>query len=156
MVVIGVGNPDRGDDGAGRAVARGLRAKLPGEVDILEHDGEATSLLARLENVAAAYLIDACASGAPAGTVRRFDVASGPLPSEPFSPSSHGFGLAEAIELARALGQLPPCCIVYAIEAASLAPGEAMSPAVETAVEEVAQRVREEVSGAITGGRIGA
>ena len=95
----------------------------------------------------AAFLVDACASGAPAGTVRRFDVAETPLPAAAFGLSSHGLGLAEAIELARALGLLPPSCVVYAIEGQSFAIGAPLSPPVATAVAAVAARLRVEIGG---------
>ena len=143
--VIGIGNPDRGDDAAGRLATRRLAGAVPPAIEVSEQDGEVTSLLAAIENAAAVYLIDACASGAKPGTVHRFDVAAGPLPHETFSLSSHGLGLAEAIELARALGQLPPRCIVYAIEAGSVEPGGAVSPAVSAAIEETSERVRREL-----------
>ena len=75
-VVIGIGNPDCGDDAAGRLVGRLLRGRLPHSIRIEETDGEATSLLARLEGKDWAYLIDACASGAAPGTLHRFDASS--------------------------------------------------------------------------------
>jgi hydrogenase maturation protease len=130
QLVIGIGNPDRGDDAAGRRVARLLRRMLRNEVEVAEHDGEATALLARLDCAAAAYLIDACASGAPAGTVHRFDAAAAPLPQAAFGLSTHGFGLSEAVELARSLGQLPRRCVVYAIEGQSFELGAPLSPPV--------------------------
>jgi len=146
-IVIGIGNPDRGDDAAGRMVARLLRRSLPDGVDLAELAGEATALLARLDGAGTAWLIDASASGAPAGTVRRFDVGDGPLPAASFGLSSHGFGLAEATELARALGQLPPRCIVYAIEGACFDAGAPLSPPVSAAVADVAARVIAEIAG---------
>lgn len=145
-IVLGVGNPDRGDDAAGRKVARLLRWMLPHDVEVSEHDGEATGLLARLEGAAAAFLVDACASEASAGTVRRFDVVATPLPQRMFGVSTHGFGLAEAIELARALGQLPPHCVVYAIEGSSFETGAPLSPQVQAAVADVARRMCDEIT----------
>lgn len=146
--MIGIGNPDRGDDAAGRLVARLLRPGLPAGVTVAEMPGEAAALLARLEGVAAAYLVDASASGAPPGTVRRFDAGATPLPAATFELSSHGFGLAAAIELARALRQLPPRCIVYAIEGGCFEPGAPLSPAVAAAVAEVARRLAGEIAAA--------
>jgi hydrogenase maturation protease len=145
-VVIGVGNPGRGDDAAGRKVARLVRWMLPHDVEVAEHDGEATDLLARLEGVACAFLIDACASDASAGTVHRFDVAAAPLPQAPFTVSTHGFGLAEAIELARALDRLPPRCVVYAIEGDTFETGAPLSPPVAAAVGDVARRLLAEIA----------
>ncbi|MGE0333992.1 MAG: hydrogenase maturation protease [Gammaproteobacteria bacterium] len=146
-IVLGIGNPDRGDDAAGRQVARLLRWRLPEDVEVAEHDGEATALLARIEGAAVAFLVDACASGAPAGTVHRFDVSAAPLPQAAFGLSTHGFGLAEAVELARALGQLPPRCVVYAIEGASFAGGAPLSPSVAAAVADVTRRLGAEIVG---------
>jgi hydrogenase maturation protease len=145
-IVIGIGNPDRGDDAAGRYVARLSRPMLPDNVVVVEHDGEATALVACLDGVDAAFLVDACSSGAPAGTVRRFDAAAARLPSVAFGLSTHGFGLAEAIELARVLGQLPPRCVVYAIEAARFEAGAALSPPVRAAAAEVARRLCIEIA----------
>jgi hydrogenase maturation protease len=145
-IVLGLGNPDRGDDAAGREVARRLRGGLPEGVTVAEADGEATDLLARLDDADAVYLIDACVSGAPAGTVRRIDAAREPLPPGAFGLSTHGLGPADAIELARALDRLPETCVVYAIEGAAFETGAPLSPAVAGAVEAVAGRVRDELS----------
>jgi len=144
-LVIGIGNPDRGDDGAGRAAAKWLRDRPLSGVDIIEHDGEVSSLLDRLDGAAAVYLIDACTSGAPAGAVHRIDAAAAPLPQEAFSLSTHGLGLAEAIELARALGRLPERCIVYAIEGRNFDTGAPLSPPVAAAIAVAGERVQAEL-----------
>lgn len=138
LLVLGIGNPDRGDDGAGRAVARALRETAPDGMRIVEHDGEASGLVAVLAEVTAAVIVDASASGAAPGTVRRFDVAAAPLPADGTRMSSHGLGLVEAVELARVLGQLPQHCIVYAIEGADFRLGAPLSPPVAAAVRRVA------------------
>jgi hydrogenase maturation protease len=145
-IVLGIGNPDRGDDGAGRAVVQLLRGALPADVEVDEHGGEAAALLSRLDGVAEAFLVDACASGAPSGTVQRFDVAVDPLPQGAFGLSTHAFGLAEAVELGRALGQLPARCIVYAIEGTSYEAGAPLSEPVAIAVADVARRLSAEVT----------
>jgi hydrogenase maturation protease len=144
-IVIGVGNPDRGDDGAGREVARRLRA-LGGAASVEECDGDVSRLLEHFAGRDEVILIDACVSGAPAGTVRRIDVAQTPLPCGTFGLSSHGVGLAEAVELSRALGQLPRRCIVYAIEGETFEAGAALSPAVARAVGEVVAQARREIA----------
>ena len=149
-LVIGIGNDDRGDDAAGLAVARGLRGRVPAGVEVLEQDGEATRLLELLAAADAAYLVDAAVSGAPPGTIRRLDPAGAPLPRSLFAVSSHGLGLSEAIELARALGSLPPDLVVYAIEGADFSPGGPLSPAVAAAVVEVEARLLRELEAAFS------
>ena len=140
-LVIGVGNPDRGDDGVGHAVAGLLRPY----VSVIEHDGDISSLLDRLRAADRVWLVDAAQSGSPAGTIHRIDCTGEAL--IPCSPmSSHGFGLADAIGLARALDALPRQCVVYAIEAAGFTPGAAMSPAVARAAHEAAARILSELS----------
>jgi hydrogenase maturation protease len=54
--------------------------------------------------------------------------------------------LAETVELARVLGRLPARTVVFGIEAASFAIGEALTPAVAEAAASVAAAVREEVT----------
>jgi len=61
--------------------------------------------------------------------------------------STHAFGVAETICLARTLGKLPACFVVYAIEGACFAPGAAMTPTVAAAVEIVSQSVLRELRG---------
>ncbi len=144
-LLIGVGNPDRGDDGAGRRVAQALAGELPEDIEILQLSGEATEIVSQLQGAEAAILVDASSSGATAGTVQRFDVVAEPLPRELFAVSTHGVGVADAIELARVLGDLPAVCIVYAIEAQRFDAGQPLSAAVAAAVPQVVQRVRAEV-----------
>jgi hydrogenase maturation protease len=143
--IIGVGNPDRGDDGIGRVVAERLRGQVADGIEIKVLNGEVTALLDCLERADSAYLIDAVSSGAEAGTVHRFDVSAIPLPSLSFAASTHGLGLAEAIELARAMECLPVPCVVYGVEAASFDDGRPLSSAVRTAGKQVSDRILAEL-----------
>jgi hydrogenase maturation protease len=135
-LVIGVGNPDRGDDGVGRVVARLLRPHM----SVVEHNGEATALVDTLRSARHTWLIDAAQSDSPPGTIHRIDCTKD-IPLLRSTVSSHGFGLAEAIGLARALGTMPPHCIIYAIEGTCFTLGTPMSPPVTGAAREVAQRI---------------
>ena len=60
--------------------------------------------------------------------------------------STHGFGLAEAIEMARAMGSLPATCIVYAVEGAGFETGEPMSEPVADAAAKVAEQIMADVA----------
>ncbi len=145
-LVIGIGNPDRGDDAAGSVLARRLAGMLPPGMHVIEHDGEPSSLLAHLAEATRAVLVDASAPLGRPGTVRRFDVSTTPLPAVTFQLSSHGLGLADAIELARTLGQLPARCIVYTIEAEAFDAGALLSAPVAKAVRIVADEVLAELT----------
>jgi len=121
-----------------------LAGQLPVDVEIAELGGELTAVLDKLENADVAVLVDACRGGAPAGSVLRLDAVEHGLPSDAFAVSSHGVSVANAVELARALGDLPAVCIVYGIEGSHFEPGAAISAPVAASVREVAQRVRAE------------
>jgi hydrogenase maturation protease len=145
IVVIGVGNRYRGDDAVGRVVARRLAAVVPGHVEVLEGDGAATELLNAWAGVEAAIVVDAVVSGAPPGTVHRVDAHASPISPRIFGRTTHGLGVAEAVALGRALGELPAHLVVFGIEAGPTGVGEDPSPPVLGAVDEVVRRVRDEI-----------
>lgn len=64
-----------------------------------------------------------------------------PLPARLAGSSTHALGVAEAIELARALDRLPGRTIVYGIEGSSFSAGAALDPTVERAIDETLTRV---------------
>lgn len=136
-LIVGVGNAWRHDDAAGLAVAR-----LVGGVELT---GEVAGLVEVLGAHHAVIAVDAVASGAGPGTIHRFDAAATPLPGGFRSASTHALGLAEAIELARALDALPAQLVVYGIEGADFSAGEGLSAAVADAVERAAALIAEEI-----------
>ena len=135
-VVIGCGNALRGDDGAGVAVAARVRG--------VACDEEPSRLIEAWEGADAAVLIDTVVSGAPPGTVHRFDASDEPIPARVLRSSTHAIGLAETIELARALGRLPKRVVVYVIEGVSFEAGAPLSPEVEAAVTRLVDTIEEE------------
>lgn len=146
LTVVGIGNPWRRDDAAGLVAARCLRGTMPTSVEILEREGEPSSLIDTFEGAEAVWLIDAVSSGAAApGTVHRLDAAASALPAELFSTSTHHLGLADAVELARALDRLPERLVVFGIEGASFGTGDELTPEVEAGAVRAADAVREEV-----------
>ena len=136
-VVIGIGNALRGDDAAGVAVAERLQGVACEE--------EPSRLIEAWEGADAAVLIDTVVSGAPAGTLHRFDASEEPIHARALRSSTHAIGLAETIELARALGKLPPRVVVYGIEGESFDAGAPLSPDVEAAVKRLVDTLKEEL-----------
>lgn len=149
-LVIGIGNPDRGDDGAGRVAVRALAGRLPPGVGVREHSGTAPELVDWFAAAGAVWIVDAARSGAAPGTLRRFDAAAGPLPASLLGVSSHGLGLGTAVELARALGCLPRVCVVWGVEGARFDVGAAVTPAVAAAARAAAGHILAEVEATCT------
>jgi len=143
VVVIGVGNRHAGDDAVGLELIAALRrVALPAGVELREIEGDTVALLSAWEGARAALLVDAARSGASPGTVHRAEAADAPLPALMRRGSStHAIGVAEAIELARALGRLPARAIVYGVEAARFETGRGLSEAVAGALPGLAERV---------------
>ncbi|HZQ64725.1 MAG TPA: hydrogenase maturation protease [Gaiellaceae bacterium] len=145
VVVVGVGNALRGDDGAGLAVAARLEGRVPDGVAVVPCVQEPSRLVDAWRGAAAAVVVDAVASGASPGTLHRFDAGVQPLPGRVFRSSTHAFGVGETIELARALGALPARVLVYGVEGAEFAAGEGLTPAVDEAVDRAAAAVLDDV-----------
>jgi hydrogenase maturation protease len=141
--VIGVGNAWAGDDAAGVLVARMVRDRSPAGVAVIEHEGEPTALLDAWAGARLAILVDAISSGGEPGELRVFDASRERLPAGLASTSTHAFGLAEAIELGRALGRLPERLLVVGIEGSSFSAGARPAAAVRDALGHATDRVLE-------------
>jgi hydrogenase maturation protease len=152
VLIIGLGNEYRRDDAVGLVAVRRLKEAAPEHVRVLEESGEGTALMESWKGADTVILIDALHSGAKAGTVRRLDAHRQPMPTGLFHCSTHAFGVAEAVELARALGQLPPRLIVYGIEGTNFEAGLGLSPEVEKAVPKAVERILGELH-ALSGSR---
>jgi hydrogenase maturation protease len=137
MLVIGLGNPYRGDDGVGPVVARAMADRALESVTVLEHSGEGAGLAEMWAGMDMVILVDAVSSGGTPGTVHRLDARATPIPVGLLHHSSHAFGVAEAVELARALGRLPPRLLVYGVVGMRFALGRGLTGAVEEAVSGV-------------------
>lgn len=137
---LGVGNRHRADDGVGPLIAERLEAAetLAAQgVEVLPHSGEGASLMHLWEGLEQVVIVDCMKSGQPLGTVKRFDVMQEKLHSGVFRYSSHLFGLAEAVEMARQLDKLPQSMIIYGIEGRVFGFEDAISPEVEKVLPEV-------------------
>jgi len=137
-LIVGVGNALRGDDGVGPFVAEALAAK---GLDARIHAGDGTGLIDLFPAHDRIVLVDAMRSGAGAGTLVTLDAIADRLPADLFHYSTHRFGLAEAVETARALGTLPESLLVYGIEGADFSAGDRLSPAVRESADKLIARI---------------
>jgi hydrogenase maturation protease len=128
ILAIALGNPLRGDDGAGAALGRALAARLPGleVVETLELLPEHAEAVARADGV---LVLDAAVDAAP-GEVRV--AALSPAPARP--AMVHALRPEEVLGLARTLyGNAPPAALI-AIGGQAFGFGEGLSPPVTAAV----------------------
>ena len=146
ILIIAIGNRYRGDDALGCLMADELRGAASGIADVIEHDGESASLIESWQGRRCAVLIDAVSSGAEAGMIHHIDLNKQALPDRFRSFSTHAFGVAEAVELARVLNKLPPRIIFYGVEGKVFAADTKLSAPLQAVVKTLRQRILDEIS----------
>lgn len=118
IVIIGMGNRLLSDDGVGYAVAVAVAARLKGRMNLAVtelHTG-GIRLMEAMAGFRRAVVVDAMLSGAPPGTVRRFDPRDFVTTKNTFS--SHDTDFATAYDLGRMTGvPLPEQVSFWGIEA---------------------------------------
>ncbi len=145
-LVVGLGNPDRGDDAVGPVVAAGIAGLGLPCVDVIAHE-DPTCLLDAWSEHSAVVVVDAVCSGAAPGTVVAIETGGhdGPAMGQAWDRTgrggTHAFGLATAIELARALGRMPERLVLVGVEVGCVEHGAGLSPAVRSALGRVQEVV---------------
>lgn len=141
--IIGIGSPFAADS-CGLAAARRLEHEPPAGAQVVAVDRPGAALVDLLDGVDAAILIDAIRSGAAPGTLHDVDLRE-VLRSSARPVSSHEFGVAAAIQLAEALGKLPPRGRLLGVEIAAGSSGTCTGEdaAVRDALAEVVGRARD-------------
>ena len=159
LIVAGCGNSFAGDDSVGLEIIRRLRVRgasgcqLPYltspegassggrfssgsyRCELLELPDGGLGLVDWFDRAEAILFVDAVRSGAPAGTIHLLPLASHDVvPCAVGAVSGHGWGLNEALELAKALNRPTPRLMLLGIELRDVTPGLARTPAVEHAM----------------------
>lgn len=140
-LIAGIGNPYRGDDGAGWAVIEGLAGMVDPSIKLTKLRGDAAELIDLFSQYRNVYLVDACILSGEPGSWKCLDLHKDSLPEENPQTSTHGFGVAQAIALAKNLGALPEKLVLYAIAGNRYNVSEGLSPPVAKGVEEVTQAI---------------
>jgi hydrogenase maturation protease len=140
LLVIGVGNRDRGDDAAGPIVCDHIRAAGIDGVEALVFEGSVVDLAMHWDRCDRVVIVDAAAPAGRPGRVTEIDGLDAGL-CVPASVTSHTIDVAAGVELARALGRLPAELRIIAIEGETFDHGADLTPAVQAAVDAVVARL---------------
>jgi hydrogenase maturation protease len=142
IVVVGIGNEHRQDDGVGPVVASRVAELTPEVVDI-GPGVDPLDLLGRWDGADLAVVVDAVRSGAPAGRVERLELTEESVPAHGLpdsqiitQTSTHGIGLGGVLRLAQTLGVAPKRVVVIGIEGRDFEWGLGLSQPVADAVPE--------------------
>jgi hydrogenase maturation protease len=137
VVVIGVGNEFRRDDGIGPEVLSRLHGQAADGVRLVASDGEPARMIEAWTGARLAVVIDAVLvhlhSPCP-GRLHLVVVDRAPG-GDVHTVSTHGLGLGESVALACALGRMPARLIVHAVEVTDVGRGVGLTPAVAAAAD---------------------
>jgi hydrogenase maturation protease len=152
LVVIGLGNPLRGDDGVGpRLVEELTRRGLPEGVTALDGGTGGLALLHVLEGWQRAVIVDAADVGREPGQFVRFTPEQARLVQAADHVSLHQAGLSETLSLANALGQTLPDLVIFGVQPAKIGWGEGLSQSVEAALPALTDAILVEIMGQLPG-----
>jgi hydrogenase maturation protease len=148
IAVIGCGNPNRGDDGAGAEVVRLLTDALgeprPVGLRLLDAGTDGMGVMFAARGCETLILVDACKSDSEPGAV--FEAPGDALEAPPKdSFNLHDFRWDHALFAGRRIyGEAFPTNVtVFLIEAGNLDFGIGLTPPVAAAVQKVALRIRD-------------
>ncbi|HIQ00635.1 MAG TPA: hydrogenase maturation protease [Anaerolineales bacterium] len=148
ILIVGLGNPLRGDDGIGpRVVAELRRRGLPEGVEAIDGGSGGLDLLRVIEGWGQVVVVDAADVGREPGQFVRFTPEEARLMEAPDRFSLHHASLAEALSLARALDHPLPPLVVFGVQPERIGWGEGLSPAVEEAISALVEAVLQEARG---------
>ena len=139
VVVIGIGNDLRRDDGIGPAVAAAVADRcLPG-VRVLACAAEPAAILDAWAGAAVAVLVDAVVDDDPLpGRIRQWAAADLAVSNR---LSSHDLDLRQTYELGCALGRAPESVVVITVDVADTGHGPGLTPMVAAALPAAVETV---------------
>lgn len=148
IVVIGIGNGYRRDDGVGLVVSAALDARSIPNVVVKDGIADPMSLLDAWTNAALVVIIDAAiAKPLTPGRIRRCE--STDLAAQTEGLHSHSIDIGRTHALGQSLGRVPGELVVFTIEVADTDDGIGLSPQVAGAVPEVVDMVMAEINRAL-------
>jgi hydrogenase maturation protease len=147
-LILGLGNPLRGDDGVGPRVVEELtRRSLPEGVTALDGGTGGLDLLRLMERSKRVVIVDAADVGREPGQYVRFTPDQVRLTGASSTLSLHHAGLSEVLTLADALGLDLPEMVIFGVQPAEIGWNEGLSPAVAATLSALADAVLEETKG---------
>ena len=146
MKIIAVGNSFYGDDGVGAAVLDRIRQDevFPG-AELVDVHTDALALLDHLAVGEKNVVVDAAQMGLEPGAAVGFCPDEVRLKIKSDHLSMHGFGLAEAFDLAGRLDKMPADVLIVGVEPERIEINQGLSKVVKEAVPRVISIIQAEV-----------
>lgn len=142
ILVIGVGNPFRGDDGIGPAIIKILKTENnPGFV-LVDGGTDGLALLDQVAEYEKAIIIDAVEMLETPGVVKSFAPAEAKIKIKSDVLSTHGFGLAEMLKLVDELNIKTKIKII-GIQPKNIAFGEGLSDEIKNQIPQILKLIKQ-------------
>jgi len=147
VAIVGVGNLLLSDEGVGIHAIRALReASMPDHVKIFEFGTRGLEILEAVQGFKKAIIIDAVRSGAPPGSIRRWELVELLDTGAPRMLNLHEIDLLTALKVGRATARLPDEVIIIGVEPKLLSPGLELSPEVKGKFQGLLDLILKELS----------
>ena len=145
IVVLGLGNLIRSDDGVGVHAVRMLMedSRVPDGIEVIEGGTAGLDLLAAIADATHVLALDAVNTGAAGGTLTRFDLSQ--LGLLPGSPSVHQNGFADLMEALRWLDKASKQVVLLGVQPAYTGWSDALSEEVEAALPQLVRAALQEL-----------
>jgi hydrogenase maturation protease len=152
LVVVGCGNLNRTDDGAGVVIAHQLKEWLSHtaveHVGVFDAGTGGMDVMFQARGATCLIIADACRTGSQPGSI--FKIPADEIVSQPVRGYSlHDFRWDHALYIGRKFFKttFPADVTVYLVEAADLSYGVELTPVVSAAVDHVVGQIKEHITG---------
>jgi hydrogenase maturation protease len=145
VLVLGLGNLVRSDDGVGVHIALQLMSdpRLPSEVEVIDGGTQGLNLLPTVTEATHIVAIDAVNAGVAPGTILRYEISE--LDMLPGSPSVHQIGFADLLEALRWLDKSVQSLVLIGVQPEETGWETKLSPTLEAALPKLIETVINEV-----------
>lgn len=143
ILIAGVGNPYRRDDGIGIEIIKILQKEHHPDLALFDGGTDGFSLLDQLSLYERAIIIDAVFMGEASGAVKLFSPKDARMQIKGDALSTHGFGLAELLKLVEEFSIKTEIKII-GIEPESIDFGEGLSEQIKSKIPQIVNLVKME------------
>lgn len=145
ILILGVGNPLRRDDGIGPKIIHLMEENkitynLPPCTDFLDGGTDGLGLIEYLKEYKKVIIIDAVEMKLEPGEIRVFTPEEAVININSDSLSTHGFGIAELIKLAKEL-DINPELIIVGVQPGDVGYGEELSKIVNHKINNIIKTI---------------
>jgi hydrogenase maturation protease len=143
ILVIGVGNPFRHDDGIGSEIIKILQLENNSNFVLIDGGTDSLALIDRLAEYKKAIIIDAVEMKKSPGAVKLFTPVEAKIKIKSDVLSTHGLGLAEMLKLIEQLNIKTEIKII-GVQPKDISFGEGLSNEVKSQIPQILHLIRQE------------